>query len=560
MLTHLQIRNFAIAQEIDLELAPGMTVITGETGAGKSIMLDALGYALGNRAGANIVRNGAARAEICATFQVTGLDDVKDWLVQQELSEGDDCVLRRVITAEGRSRGFINGQAVPVQQLKQLGDMLLDLQSQHEHYSLLKPETHRLFLDDFGGHQALVNQVKASYQSWRTLNNRIQAAKASAQDREDRAQLIRYQVDELETLALEPGEVEALETEQKQLANAEQILAAVFQVTQWCEGQDFQENSGLINQLQQTSHLLAPLQVESLSEPTQLLEAAAIQVQEAVHSLNHFTDQFSLDEGRLNLVNERLSLCFDLARKHQVEAHQLYDTFQELQLELNSLEDQSDSLSQWDQELAELHNAHLLLCQKLSQKRKKAAKAFDKLVTEQMQNLSLNGALLKTQLQPLATDRFSAFGMEEVEFLIVTNPGQPAQSLAKIASGGELSRISLAIQVISAENSRIPTLVLDEVDVGISGGTSELVGRLLRHLGEQGQVLCVTHQPQVACQGHQHLQVRKTTSQKSTLVEITPLEEDQRTQEVARLLGGVTITEQTLAHAEEMVNLGQVAH
>lgn len=563
MLTHLNIRNFAIADQIDIELSPGMTAITGETGAGKSIILDALGYTLGNRADAGVVRHGSERAEISASFDISKIKEATTWLDEQELSEGNECVLRRIITAEGRSRAFINGQSVPLQQLKQLGDLLLDLHSQHEHHSLMKTDTHRRLLDEFASHQSLVDRVTSAYQAWRRLYQKLHQAQNQQQDQDARVQLLRYQIQELSELDLQPGEVESLEQEQKKLANGEQILTTCQQVSDLCEGDSDGFSNSLLTSIQQCSQKLASLDLDELTETRQLFSDASIQLEEAISNLSRFQSDFELDAERLQFVNERLSVLYDLARKHQVKTEQLPEKLKTLEEELEQLAAHESSLQEWQQQLEQLYQQYQQLCQQLSQQRQHAAKKFDQRVTEQMQHLSLKGAKLETRLTPLSEDRFAAFGMEDVEFLVITNPGQPAQPLNKIASGGELSRISLAIQIISAENSRIPTLIFDEVDVGISGGTSELVGRMLRHLGEQGQVLCVTHQPQVASQGHQHLRVSKELLEGTntmTRVKLEHLSEQDRIDEVARLLGGLQITDQTMAHAREMVVHGQLAH
>ena len=556
MLTHLTIRNLAITESLSIEFKAGMSAITGETGAGKSILMDGLGYVLGNRADSGLVRQGSERAEIIAEFDVSKIASARQWLEAQDLCEGSECILRRTITREGRSRATINGQPVPLQQIKQLGNLLLDLHSQHEHHSLMTADTQRRLLDEFAGHLPLVEEVTEAYQTWRRLHKKVTEAANASTERESRVQLLRYQVEELDRLGLVEGELEALESEQTLLANGEAVIKALAAITDMCQS----DEGGILNQLHQGTHLLNKVPSPAIAPFADQLNNVLIQLDECLHDIEHFVDRFELDDLRLNQVNERLGSAFDLARKHQVQSSDLLALHLSLKEELASMEQSLDSLEEDMQALEATKAAYQALCQKLSTKRQQAARHFETLVTEQMQQLALSGARLEVELRPLTSDRFAAYGSEDIVFLVQTNPGQPAGPLAKIASGGELSRISLAIQVISAENSEIPTLVFDEVDVGVSGATSELVGRMLRHLGNKGQVLCVTHQPQVSSLAHQHMKVSKHHDQNHTKTGISWLSPAERTQELARLLGGVEITGQTLAHAEEMLTMGQTAH
>lgn len=556
MLTHLTIRNLAITESIDIEFRKGMSAITGETGAGKSILIDSLGYALGNRADSNLVRAGSDRAEISAEFDITHISSAKNWLVDQELINGNECILRRTISKEGRSRAFINGQTVPVQQLKQLGNLLIDLHSQHEHHSLMQPDTQRKLLDEFAGHIPLVNQVTETYQTWRKLNKVVSNAKAQQEDKEAKIQLLSYQLEELDNLDLQPGEIEALETEQKLLSQGEEIIKTLGQVGDICQSDD----AGVVEQIRFCVQSINKLQNPATENLGQQMLDIQIQLEECLSDIGAFTDRFELDDARLAEVNDRLSLIYNLARKHQIIPDEIIHFHQSIQNELSEAKAFEQSFEEDLEKLNDTQLQYQNICKQLTTRRNQAASHFSKLVTEQMQQLSLTGANLDVKVQPLQSDRFAAFGSEDIEFHIQTNPGQPAGPLSKVASGGELSRISLAIQVICAENSQIPTLVFDEVDVGISGGTSELVGRMLRLLGNQGQVLCVTHQPQVSSLAHHHLKVSKHITKDQTRTQMDWLNENDRTQELARLLGGIEITGQTLAHAEEMLNLGQIEH
>ena len=556
MLTHLTIRNLAITESLSIEFKSGMSAITGETGAGKSILMDGLGYVLGNRADSGLVRQGSERAEIIAEFDVKNIASARQWLESQDLSEGSECILRRTITREGRSRATINGQPVPLQQIKQLGNLLLDLHSQHEHHSLMDPDTQRRLLDEFAGHLPLVAQVTEAYQAWRRLNKKVSEASKSSSEHESRMQLLRYQVEELDRLALAEGELEELEAEQTLLANGEAVLKALGAITDMCQA----DEGGVLNQLHLGTHLLNKVPSPAVTPFADQLNNVLIQLDECLHDIEHFVDRFELDDLRLTQVNDRLSSAFELARKHQTQSSSLIALHQSLKDELASMEQSLGSLEEDTLALAATLKAYEDLCQQLTTKRQQAARHFETLVTEQMQQLALSGARLEVEIRPLTTDRFAAYGSEDIIYMVQTNPGQPAGPLAKIASGGELSRISLAIQVICAENSEIPTLVFDEVDVGVSGATSELVGRMLRHLGNKGQVLCVTHQPQVSSLAHQHMKVSKHHENNHTKTGIAWLSPAERTQELARLLGGVEITGQTLAHAEEMLTMGQTAH
>lgn len=556
MLTHLTIRNLAITESLSIEFQSGMSAITGETGAGKSILIDGLGYVLGNRADSGLVRQGAERAEIVAEFDVTKIAAARDWLATQDLSVGAECILRRTITREGRSRAMINGQPVPLQQMKQLGNLLLDLHSQHEHHSLMSPDTQRRLLDEFAGHLPLVAEVTEAYQRWRQLNKRVTEAASASNERESRLQLIRYQVEELDRVNLQEGELEALESEQALLSHGEAVIQALAEITDMCQS----DEAGVMTQLRHGAHLLSKVPSPAIAPFADQLNNVLIQLDECLHDVEQFVDRFELDDARLVQVNDRLSSIFELARKHQVQTDQLIALHQQLNAELAETAASLGSLEEDQAALIVSKQAYLDLCQQLSTKRTQASRHFETLVTEQMQALALTGARLEVALRPLSTDRFAAFGSEDIVFLVQTNPGQPAAPLAKIASGGELSRISLAIQVICAENSEIPTLVFDEVDVGVSGATSELVGRMLRHLGNKGQVLCVTHQPQVSSLAHQHMKVSKHHDNNHTKTGVCWLSPSERAQELARLLGGVEITHQTLAHAEEMLSMGQTAH
>lgn len=555
MLTHLNIQNFTLVDRLDLDIKAGMTVITGETGAGKSIVLDALALTLGDRAEADRVRAGASRADITATFDTSAIPSAQEWLLNMDLQQPDnpqECLLRRLINNEGKSKSYINGQPVTLQQLRILGEMLIDIHSQHEHQSLLIKDTHRRLIDEFAGQTELAKQVRLAFREWHSRLEHFIHLRDNAADVSARFQLLSYQANELEQLGLQPGEQAKLEAEQRSLANAEEILHGSQQLAAFC-GDDEQ---GLSVNLHRALHILRnlPEKTAALQTAEELLTSAQIQVEEAQHEIDRHIDSFNLDPARLAVVEDRLSAIYDLARKHRIQPEKLPAFIEKLSTELEQLQGGDGKLDQLAQQVAQAEKTYRQLAEQLSAKRSKAGTSLAKQVNEQLKLLAMTNANLSISLIPL-TDKPGPNGLEDVEFLISTNPGQAPRPLAKVASGGELSRISLAIQVITAKTSATPTLVFDEVDVGIGGATGDVVGQLLRQLGERGQVICVTHLAQVASKGHQHLQVVKTASKKSAESTLVELAGESKVEEIARMLGGLKITDQSLAHAREMLAL-----
>lgn len=555
MLRHIHIRHFAIVDKLELELAPGMTVLTGETGAGKSILLDALGLALGDRADTGIMRNPNERAEVTVDFDIHGLKHVNDWLLERELDDEEQCLIRRTINTDGRSKGYINGHPAPMQLLRELGEMLVDIHGQHAHQSLLKRDVQRQALDDFAGHDTLLAVTESLFLQWKEQQEKLAALKASQAQREDRLELLRYQVEELDTLALQPGEVEELDAEHDRLANLNQLMEGSQQAMYALS----EDEDSILSRLEAMSNKIERLREHDnqLGTASEALRGAAIQAGEAAHELRAYLDDLTLDPSRLQEVNERLSTLHDLARKHGCQPQDLPALLTQLQTELADLETAHIQLDSLQQELAQTEAQYRDTAKQLSDSRAKAAKKLGSTVSKNMAQLGMKDGKFEVRLLP--KDHFSGSGLEYIEFYVTTNPGQAPQPMAKVASGGELSRISLAIQVIIAGKGRIPTLIFDEVDVGIGGGIAEIVGRLLRNLSAERQVLCVTHQPQVASLAHQHLQVSKQTQKNSTQTSVAPLGPEARVDEIARMLGGVEITEQTLSHAREMVEMGQKA-
>ena len=555
MLNHLTIHNFALVDHLDLDLSPGMTVVTGETGAGKSIMLDALALTLGNRADAGSVGLHGDKTEIFASFDISRNREAKAWLNKQELNTDDgECILRRVITKEGRSRAFVNGAPCTLADLKTLGETLADIHSQHEHQSLLKRDTHRKLLDEFAAASSLADEVRKLQSEHEQSRVRLADILSSTEEQTARAQLLSYQLEEIDQLALKEGEEAQLSDEQKKLANGETILAACQSAVQLCEGDD---NGAAIEQVGHGIQLLTNLDQAELKPVVELLTSAKIQLEEAMTDLQRFSADFDINPERLREVEDRLSAIYELARKHRIQPEGIAELQAGISAELETLQNIDSEAESLETNLAELEQAYLEKAKALSAKRQKAAKKIEKAVTGQLANLGMKGAVFAVQLTRQTSNRLAANGLEDIEFLISTNPGQTPKSLNKIASGGELSRISLAIQVITADTSRVPSLVFDEVDVGIGGGVAEVVGTLLRGLGDRAQIICVTHLAQVAAQGHQHFTVEKSSNGKQATSLVTLLDDEQRVKEIARMLGGLDMTEHSIAHAEEMYQSAQ---
>jgi DNA repair protein RecN (Recombination protein N) len=558
MLTQLTVSNYAIAERVELQFSRGMTALTGETGAGKSIVLDALGLVMGGRADAGAVRHGAKRADITAMFDVSRIPAAIEWLQGHQLDDDSDCILRRAIGRDGRSRAYINGQPCPLNNLKELGGLLMDVHSQHEHQSLLQKDNHRKLLDEFAGVEELSCQTRTAWKAWHSARQKLGDRQQNAEENEAKIQLLRYQVEELDRLALKPGEQAELEQEQEQLSHTEDVMLRSQQAAELCTENDTSA-AGLLKQaLNQLEQM--PVAMPALADTLQMLNEAHIQLTEAGDNLRRFVDDYEVDPQRLGEVEERLSAIYQLARKHRVPSEELTELHERLSNELSTLDEGEGSVEQLEAELARHRAGYQELADRLSVDRQKAAAELDQRIAAELTELSMPAVQFITHLKTNETGEPGPSGNEDIEFLVSANPGQPARPLAKVASGGELSRISLAIQVVVAQTSTTPTLVFDEVDVGIGGGTAEVVGRLLRSLGEDGQVLCVTHLPQVAAQCHQHLFVSKFTTGDSTFSRIEALDDTGRVSEVARMLGGVDMTDQTLAHAREMFVKGQATH
>jgi DNA repair protein RecN (Recombination protein N) len=554
MLTHLQIRDFVIVEQLELEFSGGMSAITGETGAGKSIMVDALGLLLGDRADNSIIRLGAERAEISASFDISRLEPVRQWLQENDLDVDGDCHLRRLIGHNGRSRAYINGVSQPLQALKTLGELLVDIHSQHEHQSLLKRDLQRLLLDNYAQNQSITAELAEHFRTWTRLQQRLNQLNRDDSERDARLGILKYQVHELETLALGAGELEELGIEHKRLANSGRLLDGCQRtLNQLYEDEDQSVHhviTGLVSELQSLTAL-----DQTFASPLELLNSALIQITEASDELRAYLQDIDLDPTRLDWIEQRLADIHELARKHRIEPEALLQRFSELQTELEALDNIDSDREALSAQIETTAKAYRQTAANLTARRAAAARELSDKVSAAMQELGMPGGSFAVTLEKL--EKPSVNGLETIEFLVSANPGQPPRPLNKVASGGELSRISLAIQVIAADSTQITTLIFDEVDTGIGGGVAEIVGQQLRRLGHSRQVLCVTHLPQVAAQAHQQFRVLKQTVADATQTQVLILDEEQRTEEIARMLGGLKLTKRTLEHAQEMISHAQ---
>jgi len=549
---NLQVRDFAIIDRIDIEFEPGMAVLTGETGAGKSILVDALGLVLGERGSAQLVRDGARRAEFAAEFDVSGLATARAWLEDQSLDLDDECILRRVINSDGRSRAFINGNAVPVGQLKNLGELLLDIHGQHFHQSLGRRAIQRDILDHFGGLLDRRAEVAASFVNWQAIAEHLRKLREAESDRASRLDLLTFQLQELDGLAIAPGEAAELAAERQKLKHGSRLVEGVGSALECLyDGDAGNANSLVAEAIRATASLV---QYDASLEPVlEMLDTASIQVSEAADSLRRYSESIDMDPERRDQVEERLDAIQAVARKHRVEVDELPELHERLRSEHEELSHAAERGRQLDDEAAAAKATFLELANRLSADRHAAAARFAAAVSAAMGGLGMRGGKFEVALTERDDDDARPWGIDDIEFLISANPGQPTQPLAKIASGGELSRMSLAIQVIASDGSAIPTMVFDEVDSGVGGGVAEMVGRRLQEIGTNRQVLCVTHLPQVASLADQHFRISKVTDGQSTRTGVKALDKEERIEELARMLGGVEITRKTLDHAAEML-------
>lgn len=551
MLAHLSVNNFAIVKSLQLELSKGMTTITGETGAGKSIAIDALGLCLGGRAEASMVRRGEEKTEVSAAFLLDNNLHASRWLEDNELLDGSECILRRIVTKEGRSRSFINGSPVPLSQLKALGQLLINIHGQHAHHQLMKSEHQMAMLDQYAGHLNLLKNTRVAYQNWRQADNHLKQLKENSLQNQAQKQLLEYQIKELNELAIGEDEFIELEQEHKRLSNSGELASTCQQAIELIyEGEEVNA-LGILQSASNALIELAELDPKLAALPDMVAEAI-IQLEEANSELRCYLDNIDVDPSRLAYVEARFSKVMSISRKHHVLPEELYQHHQELLAQIEALDCSDEKMDELAANVEEKYHRFLECAEKLHKSRCRYAKELNKLITQSMHELSMEKAVFSIEVNNEGTHP-SPLGLDSVCFLVSTNPGQPLQPIAKVASGGELSRISLAIQVITAQKVDTPSLIFDEVDVGISGPTAAVVGKMLRKLGESTQVLCVTHLPQVAGCGHQQMFVAKHSKNGTTETQMNLLDQEQRVCELARLLGGSQITESTLANAKELL-------
>jgi DNA repair protein RecN (Recombination protein N) len=552
MLTHLQIRDLAIVDTLELDFAGGLTVLTGETGAGKSIVVEALMLACGARAGADQVRAGADKAEVAATFDIRQAPaELQHQLEEQSIAADGELLVRRVINADGRSRAYLNGQAVPVQQLREIVGYLLDVHGQHEFQSLVRPAAQRQLLDHYGRLDALVEEVGRAHGEWLTLLNKVLDVESRLRDRDARIEQLRFQASELEALALKPGEAGELAAESARLANHERLIAGAQAASRLLYDDDADTAQERIARAR--SALKPLLGVDPRLAPiVPLLDEAAIRIEEAARELSRYTGSLDLDNARQAVVEKRLAAAEELARKHRVNVGELPAHQAALQKELDELETVEQDVASLRRQQTEALDAYRKLAGQLSVARGETAVTFGKEISARMQMLGMSGGRFQAVVSQPESAEPQPHGLDQVEFRVTANPGQPLRALAKVASGGELARLSLAVQVACMADGR-HCMVFDEVDAGIGGSVAEVIGRQLRELGARSQVLCVTHLPQVAAQGHHHLRVVKLSDGRSTRTTVAELTGQERVQEIARMLGGVQVTSKALAHAREML-------
>ena len=553
MLQNISLRDFVIVDQLELDFSSGFTVLTGETGAGKSILLDALSLVLGERADSSQIREGCNRAEISAMFRIDAeqIKHFSQWLDEQGFPAEDDgqsLLLKRTVEANGRSRAFINGSVATLAQLREAGDQLVDIHGQHAHQLLLKGGAQRELLDRHAGLLSLGLEVAQIFKSLQDSRRRLQQAENAGQDIERERERLEWQLEELTELSPLDGEWASIQSEHSRLANGAKIISGCQEAIEILSDADNSIESslskvcGTISALAEHDAALSPI--------TEALDSAQIQLDEAIHSLNRYLQKVDLDPARLAEVEERMQALHNAARKYRAEVDDLPKLLLDTSERLDALT-ASQNIDALREKVKQEESAYLKLAKQLSQKRELAAADLSKLVTEAMQTLSMAGGRLEIALVPL--DAGGSHGLEQIEFLVAGHAGSTPRSLAKVASGGELARISLAISVITSKASFTPTLIFDEVDAGIGGAVAETVGKLLHQLGQSHQILCVTHLPQVAAQGNHHLKVSKSQSGDKTISQVQALGRTERVEEVARMLGGATITDTTRRHARELL-------
>lgn len=556
MLTNITIKNYIIIDLLELDFHAGLTALTGETGAGKSILLGAVGLVLGDRADTDTIKEDSDFADIIAEFDIQNNTAVKLWLQQQDLESSADgmaeCNLRRRINKDGRSRAHINGTPVNLGLLRELGEMLIDIHGQHEHQSLMKSDSQRQLLDDYADHPVLLSDIRTTYNDLIDSQKQLQKLELNSADRTDRLKLLSFQIEELDTLALEENEFQILSEKHKRLANSEKLIQSTQNALNTLHEND---DSSIQSELARIIHTVQDIKTldERLSPTLNLLEEAQIQIDEAISELNSYSSSLDTDPEGLITIESRIQAILDTARKHHVDPDSLQTLHSQLQDELDDIDHADEKLEELQENVKKHENQYFILAKQLTKNRIKTAAILNKKITSAMQTLGMKGGLFEININS-EKNKLSVSGSDKIEFTVTANSGNRCKALAKVASGGELARISLAIQMITASQNKISTLIFDEVDSGVGGGIAEIVGQHLRQLGSTNQVICITHLPQVASQAHHHMKVHKISRKQITNTHVDPLDNKQRIEEIARMLSGVDITKQSLANAKAMIS------
>tara|TARA_B100001113_G_scaffold92252_1_gene73881 strand:+ start:489 stop:2153 length:1665 start_codon:yes stop_codon:yes gene_type:complete len=552
MLRSLQIRNFAIIDEIDITFKDDMTVLTGETGAGKSILIDALSLVLGERGSSNLIRNKEKRAEYTAEFEITNNKNALNWLVEKSLENENECILRRTISPDGKSRSFINGNTVNLQSLKSLGELLVDIHGQHFHQSLCKKNVQRDLLDHFGGLSDTKNKIKSIFNEWRTLSTQLTEMIENDKNKADRIDLLSFQSKELNELALSSGEYDSLNSEFKKINNIEKINRGINSLIDCLQSNEITNVEQMLSDSIKNIDTLATFD-NSLEETKNLLSEAEINVSEAIGNLSRYGESIDYDNQKSREIEERINSIISLSRKHRADPDELIDIKIQIEKELDALNHSQTSIEEIQKNMNDLRKEYDDLSIKLTRMRVESGKKLSGLVADSMNELGMTGGIFKVEIIP--SRNISQHGNDDITFQISANPGQKPQPISNVASGGELSRMSLAIQVITSNGTNIPTMIFDEVDSGIGGAIAEVVGKKLKDLSQNKQVLCVTHLAQVASKGSSHIRINKLTDNKKTKIFASKLNSDERVEEIARMIGGIELTEKTREYAKEMLSL-----
>ena len=550
MLRQLVINDLAVIDNLNLDFKSGMTVLTGETGAGKSILLDALGLVLGDRADTNVIRGGSDKTDITAIFSINNNMYINDRLDEMEIESDDELFIRRTISKDGRSRAYLNNTPVPIQTLREFGEYLVDIHGQQAHQSLSRPKTQRELLDQFGQYDCLLNNVIKIYQEWKQVSDQLQNFETGGEGFEARLTLLRYQLEELTQLDIGESEYAALSEEFKRQSHSQDLLETCQKVFTDLSESD----SAIVNRLsqhQRAIHELCNID-KSLESISNLLDSSTIQIDEANSELKIYIDRFDSDLSQLNTIENRLNKIHELARKHKVKPENLPEQLNLLTTQLNQLEGGQEQHELLQQKKVDLKTRYFTLAEELREKRIKASNKIATAITEKIHELGMGGKF-DIDIDPIEDMTPHKFGMDKITFIVSTNPGQPLRPITKVASGGELSRLSLAIQIIGSKDNGVPTMVFDEVDAGISGGIAEIVGKLLNSLAKSRQIFCVTHLAQVASCGHHHCRVIKNTKEGETFTQVINLDKQERIDEVARMLAGMEVTNESRANAAQML-------